>query len=547
MSLHFVTDNVDLRNETYYHMGGVARYFAVPSSFTEVRQALEFARSKNLPIAVLGTGSNSVFADGTFAGVVISLRALSAWVWERDDMLYVEGGVCNTEIAEVCLEAGRDGAAWMFRMPGQLGATIRMNARCYGGEISQIVYQVATIDVEGRIQTRSGKDIFRGYKDTLLMDVPEIVLCARLLLPNEAARASLLQTMEQCESDRHSKHHFDLPSCGSTFKNNYAVGKPSGRVFDELGLKGTKRGNVEVSQFHANFIWNTGDALTNDFLDLTAFMRETALTRANAALELEVQPIGAFAEAQFEACGMQKLGPHIDENGKKWVGLLWHPKASSKFSFPLTLLDAHFQSYMRAPRTGAFDIRARVEQLCSLAEAQKTPLMPFLKWTCLCAPHSQSEFSLSPKEKPGGFVDELWNFSVAEVFFAHGKKRVPYKEFEMTPASHWIALELDDKRKRRKGHEKPSEAMWRGRGVERFVASANEFGMTFSYEVLRELIDNNAIAMQSMLSLGAGRYLLAPHWKDRDTASETFDFTFTKPHAKPDFHQPERFWLARLA
>lgn len=101
--------------------------------------------------------------------------------------------------------------------------------------------------------------------------------------------------MLQCERDRHGKHHFDFPSCGSTFKNNYAVGKPSGQVFDELQLKGFRSGGAEVSQFHANFVWRkSGEATAIDMLSVAGHMRQTALQQKSYELELEVQPIGLF-------------------------------------------------------------------------------------------------------------------------------------------------------------------------------------------------------------------------------------------------------------
>lgn len=544
----FILENVDLRKHTYYQMGGMARYFAVPSSFSEVAETIVFARDNKLPIAVLGTGSNSVFADGLFEGVVVTLSELRAWHWEQDDILYAEAGVTNTEIAELCLADGVAGASWMFRMPGQLGATVRMNARCYEGEISQIVKEVLTIDIDGHLHTREGDQLFRGYKDTLLMHEPEIVLAVRFQLPSKAAPTSLLTHMLQCEADRHSKHHFDNPSCGSTFKNNYQVGRPSGKVFDALGLKGEKRGQAEVSQFHANFVWNLGNATTRDMLELTAHMRSRALNEANANLELEVQPIGSFDKDLFRRCGMEKLGKHYKADSEQtWVGLLWHPSDKQKSTqFPLTLFQLPFQEYFRTPYRGVRSIHTKLEQLCSVSDAEKNPDQAFLKWTCFVGDDSLANFHLSPSLPPGTFVDELWHSSVAEIFFSACDGNGPYFEFEMTPKTHWVALKFEAPRKRYSGFEVADEKHWVS-GVKRFVETENSvFGMTFTFALLRHVIKDRMLSAQSMLSLGSAHYLLAPHWKKKNIEDETWDYRSVKPIASPNFHQPERFWTLRL-
>lgn len=541
----FILENAALPERTYYQMGGVARYLAQPCSFAEVRESINFACSNALPIAVLGTGSNSVFCDGTFDGLVIALNKLSSWYWESETCLYAEAGVTNTEVAEICLAHNRKGASWMFRMPGQLGATVRMNARCFGGEISQIAIQVITIDSAGCLRTRVGSEIFRGYKDTLLMQTPEIVLATRLNFPDCDVPETLLAHMESCEAERHSKHHFDHPSCGSTFKNNYAVGKPSGRVFDELGLKGTRVGDSEVSAFHANFVWNLGRATTQDFLLLTAQMREVAM-KAGADLELEVQPIGVFSRDLYQRCGMEKLGPALLQQDKYWVGLFSDTSLKeTKTSYPHLLSDAPFQTYTRSMYDGLINIFARVEQLTSLSVARARPDTALLKWSCRVEGDVSKIFPLLPPASDGSFVDELWKYSVAEVFVADATQPGCYFEFELTPNLHWIALHFEKPRTRQKGFENASAALWPITKLTRF-SEKNAFGFYFSYAALKPLLSSNEIRIQSMLSLGNGRYFLAPHWKSRQTQYETHDHEIQFVQSSPDFHQPDRFWKLSL-
>jgi UDP-N-acetylmuramate dehydrogenase len=536
---------------TYYGIGGHAEFLAEPRSLAELLDCLQWAQGQKLPIAVFGSGSNSLLADGPFSGLVITLSKLTNAYWETSDTLFAEAGVSNTELAEICLDAGRAGAAWMYRMPGQLGATVRMNARCYGGEISQIAEHIFTIDMHGRLRIHNGKDVFYGYKKTLLMDEPEIVVAARLRLKETADRSALLNIMQTCEADRHRKHHFDFPSCGSTFKNNYTVGRPSGQVFDECGLKGARLGRSEVSQYHANFVWNLGGTTAKDMLGLAAYMRERALTLKNADLELEVQPMGLFDHKTFTDCALDRLGPSLKEDASHWVGLFWHPALESQVGktaeFPRLLMQSPFQHYFRAPNAGQPEVQVRLLQLMSLEDASRNPDKPFLRWETSKSPVEMPTdgwspiFPLKPSSSPD-FLDNLWNFSVSELFIAHGNSASgEYLEFEMTPEGHWIAIAFDAPRKRKSEHTTPAKNLW----PELPTALKNDrFSMNLPYKLLQSLIHNGALRVQACLSLGGEGWFLAPHWAP--SGSEECWDTQHKPDVKPDFHQPRRFWRIAL-
>jgi len=535
---------------TYFGIGGHAEYFAQPRSLSELLECLTWAQSRNLPIAVFGSGSNSLLADGAFSGLVINLSCMTNAYWETPDTLFAEAGVSNTEIAEICLDAARAGAAWMYRMPGQLGATVRMNARCYGGEISQIARDVFTIDMQGRLRVHSGKDVFYGYKKTLLMDKPEVVVAVRLQLPEAAERDVLLNIMQTCEADRHRKHHFDHPSCGSTFKNNYSVGRPSGQVFDECGLKGTRIGRSEVSQFHANFVWNLGGTSAHDMLSLAAHMRERALTLKNADLELEVQPVGLFDEKTFLACALDKLGPSVPEQSSHWVGLFWHPalpeQKSSTSTFPRMLMQSPFQHYFRTPGEGQPHVQVQLLQLISLADAAQSPDKPFLRWETYKTgaektPSWSSIFPLTPATPPD-FLDELWNFSVSELFIAHGDSASgEYLEFEMTPQGHWIAIAFEAPRKRKAAHQSPQKDLWPALPIN---LTSDRLSAELPFRLVEPLIHDGQLRVQACLSLGNQGWFLAPQWAPSGSA-ECWD-TQHKPEVKPDFHQPRRFWRIAL-
>lgn len=529
----FIQSNISIAESTYYKMGGIARYFALPRNIAEVQETLSFCKKHLLPCAILGSGSNSVYADGVFEGLILSLEKLNRWHWENENYLFVEAGVTNTEVAEICAAYNRAGASWMYRMPGQIGGTVRMNARCYGGEISQIAKEILTLNQHGELITYRATDVFHGYKKTLLMDSPHIVLAVRLFFPQKESAEKLIQHMHECEADRHSKQHFYLPSCGSTFKNNYSLGKPSGKVFDELGLKGKRFGEAAVSEFHANFIWNFGHAKTIDMLQLTAHMRSCAKNVFNADLELEVQPVGVFPEKLYIECGMENLGPsylsagqsshNCQEENKKWVGLFYFPYASNKASviFPKLVFSSPFVEYNQSPFSGVPEIFVKIVQLQLLENARKNPSTQFLKWETQCFGDPSALF---PLQVPKKNKKDLWHYSVSEIFFAHAINSSNYLEFELTPKKDWIALKFSDVRKQHPEVYTPNLQTY---------SSADQcfsFGIIFSYTNLSYILhEKDEILMQCALSLGNERYLLAPYWKK-------------EKDEKADFHQPTKFW-----
>jgi UDP-N-acetylmuramate dehydrogenase len=538
-------------------MGGRARWLCEPGTLAEIKDVVAFARAAGLPLAVLGSGSNSVCSDLPFEGVVLALGSLRRWHWLGVDgqgraRLWCEAGVTNTEVSEACLDRGVAGGHWMYRMPGLLGASVRMNARCYGGEVSQIVESVTTLDVEGRLRTRGAAEVFKGYKSTSLMAVPEIVVSCVLALGPGSPREELLAGMETCEADRHRKHHFDHPSCGSTFKNNYTVGRPSGAVFDSLGLKGTRVGNVAVSEHHANFVWNLGAGCANDMLTLAAFMRERALA-AGADLELEVQPVGRFGADLFARCAMERLGPNVREaDGSHNVGLTWHPRGletrgpetrgletrgpetrgletrgpetrgletrgletrgletrgletrgletrgpeTPDSTLPRVMFHLLPEEYFRTPDSGLTGVEVVLSQLVSVEEARARPKAPFLAWeTRVSADALASTFSVRPDAPAGAFVDDLWTASVSELFLAHPAWRdgheSAYLEFESTPEGHWIALAFEGTRRRAAGQETPSAAHWKGVEKTRHVEGDGTlvFGMTLAWSVVESVV-----------------------------------------------------------
>ena len=529
-----VFENVSLAGRGYYGIGGSTRYFAEPGSPAELADLLLWSIQQRLPLALMGSGSNILFSDDDFPGMVISLGGMQRLFWFSDDELFCEAGVENTRIAEELLLAGRGGGEWLYKLPGQIGATVRMNARCFGGEVSEITAAILTLSVDGCLRWQLPEEVFYGYKHTSLMEKPEIVVAVLLRFPQAKSVAEIRGLMHGHENERSEKHHFDFPSCGSTFKNNYSVGRSSGSIFEELGFKGLSEGGAMVSEHHANFIYNKGEATAEDVLRLAARMKHEAFEHTGAELDLEVQCIGLFDCNLLASCGVHFLPDRLDSS-KGWAGLLWNPqdeesKAIPEHIFPRVLMQGPLVGYSGLDREFPYGVFVCVEQLLSLQDAALAPETPFLRWTTRS--HDSALFALkTPSGVPAGcFADGLWHYSVSELFIASGDPGAGYLEFEMTPEGHWVALRFDAPRKRAKGYEVLSAEPWI-RQV-RMVGNEGDFGMEFSYELLHSFIAGEIIALQCCASSGRGDFALFPLWQ--------------APSSPADFHQPDHFFRIRL-
>jgi len=527
--------NVSLSSRAYYGIGGTARFLAYPKTPAELADLLLWNSEHRLPLALMGKGCNILFSDSLFPGVVISLDSMQRIFWISDDELFCEAGAENTLIAEELLTCSRSGGEWLFRLPGTIGSTVRMNARCFGGEISVVTAGILIVSLDGRLRWQTPDEVFQGYKHTSLMDNPEIVVAVVLRFPQTCSAEKINKLMLGYEDERTKKHHFDFPSCGSTFKNNYASGRSSGTIFEELGFKGRREGEAMVSEHHANFIFNMGGATATDVLRLAEQMKTAAQEQAGAQLDLEVQCIGLFDGKLLKACGVNNIADTHDPS-KGWAGLLWSPleginKAEiSGQPFPRVLLQGPLVGYNCVDRELPYGGFVAVEQLLSIHDAITASEAPFLRWTTSTG--NPALFSLKPPSSlpAGTFTDGLWQYGVSELFIAHTDSCGGYLEFEMTPEVHWVALRFDAPRKRARRETVLSAEPWVGQI--RMVMSDRSFGMEFSYNLLQPFLNGQSIALQCCASTGRGEYGLFPWWE----ASS----------APADFHQPEQFYTITL-
>jgi len=279
-----------LKDIAWYGTGGKASKIFAPTSIQELAKIIAELHQKKIRWFPLGAGTNSLVSDEFWNGAVIHFNKMKK-ISRQNNHLTVEAGVDNSDLSSLAYREQLAGISWMFRLPGQLGATVRMNAKCYGGEIDQVVISVTAISPSGQIQVfKRSEKIFRGYKDTIFMDNGYTIAEATLQL-RAGNPKSIKEHMDFCEADRISKNQFKYPSCGCVFKNDRTVGVPSGMLLENSDIKHLNTPAIEINPKHCNFVFNKGTSSRN-ILETTLAMRQAVWDKFGVWMEYEMEVLG---------------------------------------------------------------------------------------------------------------------------------------------------------------------------------------------------------------------------------------------------------------
>jgi len=283
-------EQVDMRKHTSWRAGGVAERMYQPADLDDL---LGFLRSVPVeePLYVVGLGSNLLVRDGGLRGTVLLLHsALSELRLEIDGSVYVEAGVPGAKLARFAAKHDLNGGAFFAGIPGTLGGMLAMNAGCYGSETWERVLRVMTVNRQGEVHVRTSDDYEIGYRRVVLRaDCEEWFIAAWLTFAKGNSGAAR-QEIKELLSRRIASQPLNLPNAGSVFRN--PPGEHAARLIEQCGLKGKRIGGAQVSEKHANFIVNTGNASAEDIEQLISEVQATVLQKTRIKLHPEVQIIG---------------------------------------------------------------------------------------------------------------------------------------------------------------------------------------------------------------------------------------------------------------
>ncbi|HEX9437783.1 MAG TPA: UDP-N-acetylmuramate dehydrogenase [Candidatus Limnocylindria bacterium] len=290
-----MTDAYGARGEpmskhTSLRVGGPADVFVRVASEEDLRGAVAVARQHETPIFVLGGGTNLLVADRGIRGVVIE----NAWSEATVDgpVVTAASGTPTAHVAAVAARHGILGLEWMATVPGTVGGAVHGNAGAFGTETADVLVDAELMDLNVDTWTATQDEIGFAYRTTALQGTPVIVVRARFR-GTEGDRDTAVRRIKEMANERAAKQPLAQPNTGSIFRN--PPGDFAGRLIEAAGLKGHRLGGARVSDKHANFIVNTGDATAKEILDLMWVCRREVKERFGIDLVPEVEVVGDWS------------------------------------------------------------------------------------------------------------------------------------------------------------------------------------------------------------------------------------------------------------
>ena len=288
-----ILENEPMSLHTSFKTGGPARFYARPGDFTELALLVEAAASDGLPVFILGGGANILVADKGISGLVIATGGLRRHSLEGS-LLRAGAGLPISDAAGFAADAGLEGLDFIHAMPGSAGGAVYMNARCYGYSVSDVLEELSFLPPGGLLPEKRGIEELRAgfaYKKSPFQSGGSLsgaVIIEAVFRLRPGDKALIRDNMRRIEEDRKAKGHFMAPSAGSVFKNNHAFGQPTGKILDELGMRGFRHGGAQVSPLHGNIIINTGNASSGDIRGLMEILAMRAKDERGIVLEPEI-------------------------------------------------------------------------------------------------------------------------------------------------------------------------------------------------------------------------------------------------------------------
>lgn len=283
-----VQEDAPLAGRTTLRIGGPARFLVEVADAGALARVLAAAAREELPVLVLGKGSNLLVPDAGFPGVVLVLGGAFREARVEGPRIVAGGGVSLMALAVAARDAGLSGVENISGIPSSVGGAVRINAGSYGSEIFDVLVSATLVSPKGEIRSAEAESIAHGYRWTKLCETGDVVAEAVFRLSKKSP-AEIAARMSEVAARRKGALP-TRPNAGSIFKN--PPGLFAGKLLEECGLKGHRVGGAEVSPRHANVIVNAGGATAEDVKRLMEEMRNAVKTRFGVELQPEIQVVG---------------------------------------------------------------------------------------------------------------------------------------------------------------------------------------------------------------------------------------------------------------
>lgn len=307
-----ILENEPMRAHCSFRTGGPVRALAYPSDLSSLTKLCCILKEHELAPLMLGNCTNIVFPDEGMSGVfAICTEKLTKLFLLPDGAIYAECGVPLSRLAAFAQQNGLAGLEFASGIPGSVGGGVMMNAGAYGGELKDAVESVVCYYLpEQRLYEVTAEKCQFGYRDSFFKKLPGNVIISAVFRLHEGDKDEIAAKMRELNERRRDKQPLDLPSAGSAFKR--PEGHYAAALIDEAGLKGFSVGGAQVSEKHAGFIVNTGNATSADIHELMKQVRKRVYDNSNVLLEPEI----ILLPPDYK---LEDRGPQVPRN--KFIGL----------------------------------------------------------------------------------------------------------------------------------------------------------------------------------------------------------------------------------
>lgn len=283
-----ILNNVSMKDYTTYKTGGLVKNMYFVENIDELIELIKDLKTKEEKFYIIGNGSNLIVDDNDFEGSIINIKELNKFEL-NDNILNCECGVMVPFIANKTINDSYKGLEWAISIPGTIGGCIYNNAGAYNGSMQDIIKSATVLDKNYNIKKLSNNECQFEYRSSIFKMNKEYVILSCEIELEKYQKELLLELVEDRRKRRLESQPLEYPSAGSVFRNPENI--PAGKLIDDLGLKGSKSGGAQISEKHANFIINIGNATSKDIKNLIELIKNKVKEYYDIDLILEQEII----------------------------------------------------------------------------------------------------------------------------------------------------------------------------------------------------------------------------------------------------------------
>lgn len=288
-----IKTNEDMSKHTSFKTGGKADYYIKAENKEDISKIIKYTKQNRIPLHIIGNGSNILVSDEGIRGIVLKIDLQGIEIQEQDEgvIVTVSAGEKVMALAQKLLQNSLTGFEELSGIPGTIGGAVKMNAGAHGREMKDIVVSTTYMNEEGKIYELTNEEQEFTYRHSTFFEHKYIILETKLLL-HKGNIKQIEEKMNEFIEWRKDKQPLEFPSAGSTFKR----GKDfiTAKLIDECGLKGYTIGGAQISEKHAGFIINKGNATSEDIFQLIKYTKQKVFEKFGVRIEEEIEVIGEF-------------------------------------------------------------------------------------------------------------------------------------------------------------------------------------------------------------------------------------------------------------